>query len=456
MRRARVGLLAVAAAMTLIVAACADDAEDLEAIEEEGREAFSGQEINLLLKEGYEIEAIQEFVGEFEDETGISANIEVFDEPTTRQQFVLDASTEGGAYDIVSLSFWNAPEFVRPGWLEPITDEYLQATDEEWFDLDAISEGPLEALTMDGDIYAIPHTAIGGMFFYRESIFEEHGLEPPETTDDVLALAEELDELEPDMAPFVGRGAPTFASLGSILGWAHGYGAQLFDENDEPQATQPEMVEAIEDWVTLMREYGPADAAGLTFTEMGETFQTSNAVMAFDTSGFGTIFEDPEQSEAAGDVGFAQVVGPAGEPLQWLYNEGLAIPSAAPNKEAAWLFIQWRMSEDVTMREVTDLHRLDVPHEGTLTSDEYAQFAEEEDLVDFTEALYESFDNVTDVHWPFYPQFAEIGDAVAATVSELIADGGDVEAALADLQTELEEIMDEPVEDPEAEDPDDA
>jgi ABC-type glycerol-3-phosphate transport system substrate-binding protein len=444
-------LVALGASLALIATACGgDDEADLEALDEEGRQAFSGTELNVLLKEGYEIEAIQEFVGEFEDETGISVNIEVFDEPTARQQFVLDASTAGGSYDITSLSFWNVPEFQRPGWLEPL-DEYLEVTDEEWFDLDQISEGTIESMTVDGQLYAIPHTAIGGMVFYRESIFEEHGLEPPQTTDDILALADELEELEPDISPFVGRGAASFASLGSILGWAYGYDAILIDENDTPQADSPEMVEAIEDWVTLMRDYGPADAAALTFTQAGETFQSGQAAMMFDTSGFGTIFEDPNQSQVAGDVGFAQVEGPAGNPIQWLYNEGLAIPASAEDKEAAWLFLQWRMSDEVTMREVTELARTDVPHEGTLASDEYQQFAEENDLVDFVEALDESLGNATGEHWPFYPQFAEIGDAVAATVSELIADGGEVEPAMQDLQSTLEEIMGEPIEDPEAE-----
>lgn len=449
MQRGRWVILALILGLAVIAAACGGDDADGDEEAEEGRRAYAGTELNLLLKEGYEIDAIQEFIGDFEDETGINVNIEVYDEPTARQQFVLDASTGGGSYDITSLSFWNVPEFVRPGWLEPL-DAYLDDVDEEWFDVDDLFVGSLEAMTVDGQLYAIPHTAIGGMFFYRESIFEEHGLEPPATTEDVLALAAELDELEPDMSAFVGRGAPTFASLGSILGWAYGYDAILFDDDDQPQATDPVFVEAMEDWVTLMCEYGPADAAGLTFTEAGETFQSGQAAMMFDTSGFGTIFDNPELSQVAGDVAFTQVVGPAGQPLQWLYNEGLAIPEGSENKEAAWLFLQWRMSAETTLRELTELGRSDVPHIGTLESDEAAAFAEESGTVEFTVALDESLGNATGDHWPFYPQFAEIGDAVAATVSQLIADCGDVEAAMQALQPQLVEIIGEPVEDPEA------
>ncbi|MGH8471850.1 MAG: hypothetical protein ACREVJ_05215, partial [Gammaproteobacteria bacterium] len=54
------------------------------------RRAFEGDTLNLVLNVGYEREAIQEYVGEFEEATGATVEIEVFDEPTARQRFILD------------------------------------------------------------------------------------------------------------------------------------------------------------------------------------------------------------------------------------------------------------------------------------------------------------------------------------------------------------------------------
>jgi ABC-type glycerol-3-phosphate transport system substrate-binding protein len=433
---------ALAVAASLVLVACGgDDAADGNgtAAADGDVRAYEGTELNLLLKEGYEIEAIQEFIGDFEEETGITVNIEVYDEPTARQQFVLDSTTQTGAYDVTSASFWNMPEFVRAGWLEPL-DGYLDDTT-EWLDMDAIPEGALQSMTIDDALYALPHTIIGGMFFYRTDIFEEQGIEPPQNTDEILAAAEQLADAGIDANPFVARGAPTFASLGTLLGWAYGYGAILFDENNQPHANSPEMIEAMEDFVTLMRDYGPADAPSLTFTQAGEVFSSGNAAMMFDTSGFGTIFENPDQSQVAGDVGFTQPVGPAGDHLQWLYNEGLAISAFSENKEAAWLFLQWRMSEEVTTRELEEIGRTDVPNLNVLESDTYAQYAEENDLTDFTEILTESWDNATAEHWPFYAEFAEIGDTFAAGISSAIAGSTDVESALNSIQADLEQLM---------------
>src|SRR3712207_6850016 len=70
---------------------------------------------------------------------------------------------------------------------------------------------------------------------------------------------------------------------------------------------------SMSDLMTLMQDYGPEDAASLTFTQAGEKFSTGNAAMMFDTTGFGGIFEDPELSEVAGKVGFSLPKGPAGK-----------------------------------------------------------------------------------------------------------------------------------------------
>jgi ABC-type glycerol-3-phosphate transport system substrate-binding protein len=405
-----------------------------------GREGFDDTTLRVLLKEGYEIEAIQEYVPEFEEATGIDVELEVYDEPTARQKLVLDATSGTGTYDITSSSFWNLPEFVQAGWLQPL-DEYIAEAKDDWLTVEDIPEGAIESMTIDDKLYALPHTIIGGMLFYRADVFQELGLQPPQTTDDILAAAEAIKEQRPDLVPFAGRGASTFASLGTELGWAYGYDALLFDENDQPQADTPAMTEAMTDFVTLMKDYGPDDAATLTFTQAGERFSSGQAAMMFDTSGFGTIFEDPEQSQVAGKIGYTLPTGPSGKPLQWLYNEGLAITADSENKNAAWLFLQWRVSRDTTMKELTELGRTDVPNLHVLNSPEYKAYAEEHGLVDFTAKLQDSWNNATAEHWPFYPQFANIGDTFAKEISSAIAGSKSVDEALSTAQSELESIM---------------
>ncbi|MDQ3588687.1 MAG: sugar ABC transporter substrate-binding protein [Actinomycetota bacterium] len=403
------------------------------------RRAFEGETLTLVLKEGYEIEAIQEYKEDFEKATGTTVEIEVYDEPTARQKFILDSTSKTGAYDITSVSFWHLPEYQRAGYLEPL-DQWVSKARDPWLDPEAIPGTAMDVMSVDGELYALPHTIISGMLFYRDDLFQQHGIKPPQTSADVLSAAKELKGTEPSISPFTGRGAPTFASLGTWLGWTWGYGAALYDDNMCPQATDPKFVQGMSDLMTLMQDYGPEDAASLTFTQAGEKFSGGNAAMMFDTTGFGGIFEDPELSQVAGKVGYSLPEGPAGNPMQWTYLEGLGISAYSDNKELAWLFLQWRMSDETTRKEALELGRFDVPNLNVLESDAYAKAAKEKKISDYTQKLPQSWENITLDHWPFVPEFSRIGDTFMQQVSSAIAGGQSAEEAMQAVQPKLEAI----------------
>jgi ABC-type glycerol-3-phosphate transport system substrate-binding protein len=405
------------------------------------RKAFSGTTLNILLKDGYEINAIKKYYPEFQQATGIKVNLLVYDEPTALQKLTLDAAAKTGAYDITSASFWNLPQFVQGGWVQPLNDYLKNDLTAGWLYPEDMPQGALQSMTVGGNLYAVPHTIIGGMTFYRTDVFEQLGLQPPKTTADILADAKVIKEKRPDLIPFTGRGAPTFASLGTDLGWAYSYGAILFDKQNRPHADSPEMVTAMQDFVTLMKDYGPKDAATLDFTAAGEKFSSGQAAMMTDTSGFGTIFEDPTQSKVVGKVGFALPTGPAGQPVQWLYNEGLAITSDSHNKGAAWLFLQWRLSREITMKELTELHRTDVPNLYVLKSPEYAAYMKQQGLDAFATALQQSWQLANGSFWPYYAVFAKIGNQFCTGISSAIAGSISVPDALSQAQQQLTQTM---------------
>src|SRR5215210_2820809 len=162
------------------------------------RRAFEGETLSLVLKEGYEIEAIQKYKGDFEQATGTTVEIEVYDEPTARQKFILDSTSKTGAYDITSVSFWHLPEYHRANYLEPLGQWVAKARD-PWLDPDAIPETATNVMSVDGELYALPHTVISGMLFYRTDLFQKHGIKAPQTSADVLSAAKELKEAEPSI-----------------------------------------------------------------------------------------------------------------------------------------------------------------------------------------------------------------------------------------------------------------
>ncbi|HHU02506.1 MAG TPA: sugar ABC transporter substrate-binding protein [Christensenellaceae bacterium] len=407
------------------------------------RRLYEGVTLNVLLKEGYEIEVMQKYYKDFEDATGIKVNLEVYDEPTTRQKFILDVTSKTGFYDITATSFWYFPEYQINGWLAPIDEFIAEKTDPEWYKKEDIPQSAMDTFSADGVHYCMPQTIISGMGYYRKDILEKHGLNPPETVDDVMALIPIIKEKEPELLGIAERGAPNFASLGTYLGWAWGYGAQLLDEDYGVHANSPEMLEAITDLVSIIRNYGPADSASLTFIQMAEKYTSGNCFFFFDTSGHGSAIEDPKQSVVNGKTGYVIMEGPIGRPLQWLYMEGLGINAYSKNKEAAWLFLQWRMSRETTMKEFEELARTDVPNLYVLNSPEYSDFAETKGVSEYTTKLQESWEMADINYWPFIPQFVEIGDAFMIEISAAIAGTQDVKTALDNAQRSIEIIMQE-------------
>ncbi|MDR9432213.1 MAG: extracellular solute-binding protein, partial [Natronomonas sp.] len=87
-------------------------------------------------------------------------------------------------------------EYAKTGLIEPITEE---AENLEWFD--GYVDSTIDAMRYDGEIYALPYTGNGRAFVYRIDIFDELGLEPPETAEEFLEVGRTI-KAETDITPF--------------------------------------------------------------------------------------------------------------------------------------------------------------------------------------------------------------------------------------------------------------
>lgn len=422
--------------MVLGAAGCAGDDEN-GGDPADPRTAYAGTTLRVLLKTGYETEAITRYVSEFEEATGIKVEYEVYDEPTLRSKFILDSTAGTGSYDVVATQFWYMPEYLRAGWLEPL-DGYK--ADDEWNALGHIPSGLLNTFRGEGGaLFSIPVSASGGVLIYRTDLLEKHGFDAPESTDDVLAVAAGLKGKEAGVYPFIGRGESSSASFGTTVGWAWAYGARVMDEALNVTVDTPEMKKAMDDFVALMREYAPEDQASIGWDVMSEMFRQGNAAMNFEMSGFPSVYANPEVSTVAGNIGVALLKGPAGNYAQWMYGEGLGISKFSKNKEAAWLFLQWRTSLEVALQEVKDGIRLDFPDARVYESAEYAE--KSQGLEFFTDMIPDILASVDTAYWPPVAEFDQVAEAFQKEISLAIAGSQTVEAALVKAQAEIEKIV---------------
>ena len=408
--------------------------------------AYEGTTLRVALKQGYETTAVEDYVEDFEAMTGINVEYEVYDEPTLRNKFVLDATSKTGTYDVVAVQFWYFPEYEQAQWLEPLDGYVADQSVSGLADVSEIPDSVKASFTgADGKLYAIPVSAAGGVLTYRKDILEELEIPVPVSVKDVVNAAPKIAEAKPDMYAWVSRGEPSFASFSTSAGWAWAYGASVFDKDLNVTVDTPEMKEAITDFITLCKDYGPPDQASLGWDAETPIFceDGGKAVYNFDMSGFPGFWGNPANCGVADKIDMAVLTGPANHAPQWFYAESVAMSKFSENKEAAWLFLQWRMSPEILMKEVEDGIRLDIPYNAILNDPAYVAKAEESSLDWYVEGLPQIFDAVDMSYWPAVPEFVKVAEAFQSQISLAITGKVTVEEALAKAQADIEQIMKE-------------
>lgn len=409
------------------------------ATDSDPRKAYSGTELNILLKTGYETSAITEFKSDFEEATGITLNIEIYDEATMRNKFILDCNAQQGNYDVVATQFWYMPEYINAGWLESLDDYNQTKSDADWNSLPNIPENALGMFRgSDGKLYSICVSCTGGVLMYRTDLFEKHGIAAPKTMADVLEAAKVIKANEPDVYAFVARGDSSSGSFGTSAGIAWAYGGRVLDDQGNVTVNTPEMTAGVSDFVTLMQEYGPEDAAAMGWDTMSEIFRAGKAAMCFDMNGFVSVFSSAEVSTVADKVGCAVISGPD-HYAQWMYGEGLGISAFSRNKEAAWLFLQWRNSLDVIQEEAAQSIRFDFPDMRIYETDAYKE--KTASISFFTNQLPDIFKSIDASYWPKTTLFEKVGAAFQQQISLAIAGKATVEQALAGAQADIEGVV---------------
>ena len=410
-----------------------------------GQDAYSGMEISGLLKNGYE-EAVMLPSGyqeNFEEQTEIDVSVEQYTEAQTRQNFIIGANDQSDAYNFSVVQHWFYPEYDQNDWLQPL-DTYLEDFQAEWlnFDIDAIYESVRNVFSTDGTLYGIPHTLISGMLWYRTDIFEELGIDEPETIGDVLQAAEAIEQSDIDISGIIGRASPAASSLNTWIGWIWGYGGKMLNDDNQTTMDTDAFRQGYTDLITAFRDNGPDGLASSSFSELQPYMVEGDAAMHWGTSAWGSIYNGTEIGD---QVKGTLITGPADNTCQWFYGEALQIPRwiSAEMKGPAWQFLQWRQSEETVLHEMRNQPRLDNPNRLVLESDEYQQFTEERGLGDFAETLRESFERLNDEYWPYVSEFSDIGNVFMQETSSAVAGEQSPEEALSNAEEQVRSILED-------------
>ncbi len=353
---ARISLTASVSASALLLGAMAGPlmAQD---------KPYEGTTLRIAGLHNAPFENMKPFIEEFEQQTGISVELEQMSNSNLFKKATVESAANTGFFDILRLSPNFLPTFAEPGWIAPL-DDYIEASG---YNIDDFIPAALDALGKipgSDEVWALPLVANTGMLSYRTDLFgdpdeqkafeEEFGyaLTPPSNTQQWLDAASfftrDTDgDGEMDLHGFgVGQksGGPAFIwALGPV--WTFG-GEVMNEETYEVTLDSPATVEALQ-WAKDLQAYQPPSSLAWAIYDNVGPMQDGRLAMSIQLFSFVDEILDPEKSAYADKIDYITV--PAYDDNEQGYTTGkyvfggggLAIHGQSENKDAAWEFLSW-------------------------------------------------------------------------------------------------------------------
>jgi multiple sugar transport system substrate-binding protein len=199
------------------------------------------------------------------------------------------------------------PDMLALGGLVDLTERY-----NAWEGSAGIDPALMTSATIDGQIYGIPAFLFVDWLYYRKDWFDEAGLTPPTTWDELREAAIALTDTANDRYGFGLRGGD--GGQGAVQNVMRAWGGLSADENGIPVIDREKAIAAITFYAGLFTTDGavPPSAPNDSYSQIMQAFRTGQTAMVLHHTGsLAEISADLEPN-----VEFGTVMVPAGPELR--------------------------------------------------------------------------------------------------------------------------------------------
>ncbi|QPM69034.1 ABC transporter substrate-binding protein [Atribacter laminatus] len=429
-------LLGLSFIFILCVSAFASDLAEFEKASINWRQKEGERLLVGMNKHGF-TDAIQQFLPEFEQLTGIKVTLDVYPEEEFRKKRLVTMAGGGGIYDVFMID-QALYQYAEAGWVEPLMTyiENPDLTDNNWYDFEDIFDKARGFGEYKGVFYALPITGEAEILFYRSDLNEEKGLAVPQSMDELYENAKKLKS--DSIAGIVLRGQRGWgANVWPWSGFLWTYDGRYFDADDNPAFNSPEAVAATEMYAKLLIDAGPQAPASYNWYEVQSDIALGKAAMGIDTGMFMAVYEDPEKSEVAGKMGYITMPGVNGKKsVPNFHYWQIAMDPKSVHKEAAWLFIQWATSKNILLPVA--VKNGTAPRASIWNNEEFLSKYSKE----WAEASSQGLASADPSLVPYYkPEFSEFGEILSIAISDVITQTKDCQEALNFAVEETKKIL---------------
>ncbi len=403
-----------------------------------GTALADGVVLRALMEDVPETKIIEALLPDFEKESGIKVEFEKVGYGDMHDKLVAQLVGGESQYNLLSVDFLWAGEFPAGGWLEDLKP-YVEKSG---FDMAPIIPSMLDLLgRTDEAMPILPMYNYSMGLIYRTDLLENADLAAkfekatgkklaaPATLEDYVAIAKFMKaEGGVNGAAMQGqRGDPNSMEFSNFLFAA---GGDYFDKDRKVVLNSDAGKQALTLYTDMISNAAQTGALSAT---LDDTLRLMCAGESFSMVTYWWMLPQLDNAEScpnvAGKVAISVMPGGHGESGGW----GWGIPKNVPDdqKEAAWKFIAWVQSKDVSVKRALQGHapvRSDV-FEDAAVLEKYPFYAQAGEIV----AAGKSF--------PIFTYTPQYEDLLGTQISLAASGDATVDAALEASAKGLEELL---------------
>lgn len=216
----------------------------LAACTEPEREASGPGTVTIVFKHGKlagDPAQFRKLLDGFERENpGIRVKDETLPASTDEQHqfYAINLEGKGAEFDVLALDVIWVPEFARAGWLRDLSG--LLAGGER----NAFFPGPIDAVTYDGRVFAVPWYIDAGVLYYRSDLLAKYGRDVPKTWGELVRTAQEITSREPGLYGFIWQGKQYEGLVCNVLEFVWSNGGEVIRDG-KPVISSPQNAESL-------------------------------------------------------------------------------------------------------------------------------------------------------------------------------------------------------------------
>jgi multiple sugar transport system substrate-binding protein len=315
---------------------------------------------------------LQNYIPEFEQQTGMKVDLQLSAFPVYNQQANLELSSGGSAYDFVNVTFILAARWVAAGLLADL-DEFTSdpnLTPADWNPKDFVDGAQVPYRDAKGATFG--YSWEGGamlMGLSRMDLMEKKGLKIPKTFAELQQVCADINGTDNV------NGIVSFQLHHWCLPpYIQGFGGNIFRNPPAdimPTLNSAEAIQATEYYANLLKSYAPRGVLTYTEDQARQSLLTGRSNIFIHSSSWVTPILLSNESKVKDTSRVVRMpAGPVHDhPAS--NSQGLGIPKNAKNKKAAWEFIKWALSPEMSMRLVREHGHSSICRRSVIESEDY-------------------------------------------------------------------------------------